>query len=254
MGKRCKKQQAEIIGVENIPNIELGENIADHILENYQGLEDGDAIVIAQKIISKAEGRVLDLSKLEVSTEAQKLSQMTGRPAKLCQAIIQASSSIIETKGKVIVTIMPDGMTVTSAGIDKTYIDTDGGNRVILLPEDSDQSATQIRSDLESKTGKKLAVIISDSLGHPYRGGSIGNAIGVSGISPLSHEKMTDSFGNSINRIRNVADPICAAANIIMDQAGDIPVVVVRGMEYERSETSSIKDLIIPNSAAAIDF
>ena len=209
-------------------------------------MEDGDVVVIAQKIISKTEDRIIDLRDLTVTTEAEELAKKTGRAAPFCQAIINESAKIVETKGKVIVTDLPNGMRVTSAGIDKSNIDTDGGNKIILLPEDSDVSAKTIYDTIKQETGKTIPVIINDSLGHPYRGGSIGKAIGLHGIAGLETPKSVDLNDNSSSPIINRVDELSSAASILMGQGNEgVPVVVIKGAKYTPSETSSIDEIII---------
>ena len=237
--------EVSYFGLKNVPEIASGDNLSEKLVKAFPDVRDDDVIVIAQKIVSKAEGRVLDLRDLEISDQARKMAAQTGRPEAFCQAIIDNSKRIVEIKGRVIVTDLENDMRVTSAGIDKTHIDTDGGSKVVLLPEDADRSASELRAAFKEATGKTIAVIVSDSLGHPYRHGSIGGAIGVSGIEPVVKEQKMDSHGNKMNRIRNIADAVCAAANLIMDEENAMPVIVVRGVKYQRSETATIKSLII---------
>lgn len=239
--------EVKLIGLPNFPLIQENDNLGDIITNNYADLfESGDILVIAQKVVSKAEGRILDLRTLKVSKEAENLAKKTGRNPQFCQAILNESRNIFETKGKVIVTDMPNGMRVTSAGIDKSNIDTDEGKKVILLPLDSDKSAKEIYNKIKKSTGKNIPVIINDSLGHPYRGGSVGKAIGLFGISALEVHTTEDLNKNISKPIINRVDELASAASIIMGQGNQgIPVVLIKGAQYTASEDSSISEIII---------
>ncbi len=232
--------------VPEIPRIQEGDDIAQIILDRMPGLEEKDVIVIAQKIISKAEGRIRDLRDVQAGPEALELAQRTGRDARLCQVIIDEAAEILEVKGKVIVTKMPNGMVCTSAGVDKSNLDSDEGNKVVLLPLDADKSARVIREKVEAVLGKQIAVIVSDSLGHPSRQGAVGQAIGFSGISGVSKMKGEDFYGNASGAVVNVVDQVASAASILMGQSNEgRPIIVVRGMEYDRDTDSDISSVII---------
>ncbi len=239
-------QNLSLLAVPDVPRVHKGDDIAEIILERMPDLEERDIIVIAQKIISKAEGRICDLRNVVPSSDALELAQKTGRDAKLCQVIIDESEKILEVKGKVIVTQLRNGMVCTSAGVDKSNLDSDSGNKIVLLPEDADRSARIIREKIESVLGKHISVIISDSLGHPSRQGAVGQAIGFSGISGVSKMKGEDFYGNASGSVVNVVDQVASAASILMGQANEgQPIIVVRGMQYERDTDSDISSVII---------
>lgn len=240
-------KNVSLIALPSFPMIQESDNLGELIASQYSEMfDDGDVLIIAQKIVSKAEGRIIDLRDLTITAEAEKLSEKTGRPVALCQAILNESDRIVETKGKVVVTDMPNGMRVTSAGIDKSNIDTNGGNKVILLPVDSDKSARAIYQTIKEKTGKNIPVIINDSLGHPYRGGSIGKAIGLFGLAALETPKSVDLDGNKSTPIINRVDELSSAASILMGQGAEgVPAVLIKGAEYTPSTTSTIDEIII---------
>lgn len=233
-------------GIDNIPIVREGDDIADLIFESGFELKKDDILVIAQKIISKAEGRVVNLRDVQPSNEAIELSRLTGRPADFCQVVIDESKSILAVKGRTIVTESRNGMKLTSAGIDKSNIEGDGN--LVLLPEDSDISASRIRRNIIARTNFNVAVIINDSLGREDRHGSIGNAIGLSGISGIKREDTEDLHGRRMTPMINIADEISSAASILMGQSNNgIPIVILRGVQYHVDENSSINDLIINN-------
>lgn len=235
-----------MFGLDNIPIVRESDSVAALILQSGFEFEENDILVIAQKIISKAEGRVLNINDLHVTDEAEELSKLTGRPANFCQLIIDESKQILEVKGKTIVTESNNGMRLTSAGIDKSNIEGDGN--VVLLPEDSDESARRIRSHITEHLNFNIAVIVNDSLGRADRLGSIGKTIGLSGISGVKSESTEDLHGRPMEPIINIADELSSAASILMGQSNNgVPVVVIRGVEYEVYENSSITDLIIQN-------
>ncbi|MCP4354246.1 MAG: coenzyme F420-0:L-glutamate ligase [Proteobacteria bacterium] len=240
-------KEVRLIGLPDFPLISEDDDIGQIIVDEYSELfEYGDVLVIAQKIVSKAECRIIDLRDLEITTEAEKLAEKTGRAVPFCQAILNESAKVVETKGKVIVTDMPNGMRVTSAGIDKSNIDTGGGNKVILLPFNSDKSAKEIYKTIKEKTGKEIPVIINDSLGHPYRGGSVGKAIGLFGIAALENPNSVDLNGNKSMPIINRVDELSSAASILMGQGSEsVPAILIKGADYTPSESSSIEELII---------
>ncbi len=232
--------------VPDIPRVQEGDDLAQIILDRMPDLEEKDVIVIAQKIISKAEGRIRDLRDVEAGAEALDLAQRTGRDARLCQVIIDEAAEILEVKGKVIVTKLRNGMVCTSSGVDKSNLDSDEGNKVVLLPIDADKSARVIREKVEAVLGKQIAVIVSDSLGHPSRQGAVGQAIGFSGISGVSKMKGEDFYGNASGAVVNVVDQVASAASILMGQSNEgQPIIVVRGMEYDRDTDSGISSVII---------
>ncbi len=241
-------QSLKISALDDIPFINEGDDLAEIILSKYPNIEDGDIFIIAQKIVSKAEGRIIQLSNLTVSKEAQKLADRTGRDPRFCQAVINESSQIIEVKGKVIVVKHKNGMVCTSAGIDKSNIDSKEGNQVILLPEDPDRSARVIRENIERSTRKQIAVIINDSLGQPNRQGSTGQAIGFSGIKPFppTNERRTDFYGNPSNPMNNIIDEIASSASLLMGQSNEgRPIVVLKGLKFTRDLQAKLSDILI---------
>ena len=235
--------------VTKIPLIKEGDNIetliVNSIIQDNITLENGDLVVIAQKIVSKAEGATVKLSNVTATSEALKLAEQTGRDARLCQLYLDEASEVLAVKGRMVITRHKLGYVGSSSGIDRSNIAPHAEEIVVLLPKDSDASATKIRLGIQHLTGKTVGVIINDSCGRDYRDGSVGMAIGVSGINALSINKKVDLFGNpSTSRIA-VVDEIAAAASLLMGQANEsIPVVVVKGVTYITSEHATIQDLI----------
>lgn len=233
----------------NIPLVNKGDDIAtiivDSILREKIVFEDGDIIVIAQKIISKAEGAVVKLSEVEVSVEAKKLAEKTGRDARLCQLYLNEASEVIAVKGRMVITRHKLGYVGSSSGIDRSNIAPHEEEQVVLLPKNPDASAFKIRDDIKQITGKTIGVIINDSCGRDYRDGSVGMAIGIAGIKAMRIDKKVDLFDNpSVSRIA-IVDEVAAAASLLMGQANEgVPAVVVKGVNYTESDEVSIQEFI----------
>lgn len=240
--------KVEVIGIANFPLVKPGDDLGELVLKHANSILERDIIVIAQKIVSKAEDRLIWLDSVKPSSRAQELARQTGRSPEFCELVLRESKSIIETKGKVIVVEHNNGMVCTSAGIDKSNIDQLERQRVVLLPLDADASADNIRRRIEVEV-KEVAVIISDSLGHPNREGSIGAAIGFSGISALEQKTGPDLYGKIVKPLMNMVDRVAAAASIVMGESAEgKPVVIVRGVNYTRSVHSRLRDILIKPS------
>ena len=201
------ENQINIIGLKNIPLIEKGDNLAviisNTLKNNENSLEDGDILVIAQTIVSKRNGRIINLNEIKPSEKAEKIFEvitpkvrdkgMPVKDSKLIQLILNESKEILKTE-HVLITETNHGFVCANAGIDKSNIK--GEENFALLPENPDNDAEKIRKELKTLTGKDIAIIISDSFGRPFRLGSVGVAIGVSGINPLLDKRGSkDLFG-----------------------------------------------------------
>jgi coenzyme F420-0:L-glutamate ligase/coenzyme F420-1:gamma-L-glutamate ligase len=232
-----------------IPLVRQGDNIAQLILgsavQDGVVLEDGDLVVVAQKVVSKAEGATIRLSDVTPSKEAEDLAGKTGRDARLCQLYLDEASEVIAVKGRMVITRHKLGYVGSSSGIDRSNVAPHADGIMVLLPKNPDASAARIRSDVKQLTGKTIGVVINDSCGRDHRDGSVGMAIGVAGINPLRIDEKTDLFGNpSISRIA-VVDEVAAAASLLMGQANEgVPAVVARGVSFTASEHATIQDFI----------
>ncbi|MEM1546457.1 MAG: coenzyme F420-0:L-glutamate ligase [Candidatus Methanomethylicia archaeon] len=228
-----------IIGLETIPNIKPGDDIADLIVKSciQEGIniDDGDVIVVAQKIVSKAEGRILDINSLRPSDEALKLSEVTGKDARFIEAVLMESREVVKASPGHLITITRHGITCANAGIDRSNV-SGLENIVTLLPINPDVSAEKIRRKIKVLTGRNVAVVISDTYGRPLRNGQINVAIGLSGINPFKdYRGMKDLAGYTLH-IKNIAlaDEIASAAELVMGQAQEkIPVAIVKGLKIK---------------------
>ncbi len=238
-----------IIGLETIPDIKPGDDIADLIVKSciQEGvnIDDGDIIVVAQKIVSKAEKRILDINSLKPSDKAVKLSEFTGKDAKFIEAVLMESKEVVKAVPGHLITITRHGITCANAGIDRSNV-SGLENIITLLPVDPDASAENIRRGIEKLTGRKVAVVISDTYGRPLRNGQINVAIGLSGINPFKdYRGIRDLTGYTLH-VKNIAlaDEIASAAELVMGQAQEkIPVAIVKGLEVRIENNHTAKEL-----------
>jgi coenzyme F420-0:L-glutamate ligase/coenzyme F420-1:gamma-L-glutamate ligase len=243
-----------------IPLIQPGADLPVLIIEaaEHDGLTlaDGDVVVIAQKIVSKAEGRIVHLADVTPSPRAEKLARLTGRDARLCQLYLDESTAITAVNGRHVVTVHRLGFVGTGAGVDMSNVGERADGNAVLLPADPDASARAIRSAIKDRTGATIAIIICDSFGSPVRDGAIGAAIGIAGIRHVEQpENDADLFGNPSKPMMNRVDEIASAASILMGQtAAARPVVVGRGVPYTVDEHASIARLLTEQSPSAIDY
>ncbi|MEN6379176.1 MAG: coenzyme F420-0:L-glutamate ligase [Methanofastidiosum sp.] len=237
-------EEIRIIPVPEIPLIKEKDDLAKIISKRIK-LEDNDIVVICETVVSKAQGRVVDIKKIKPSDRAIELSEKTRKDPRLVQLILDESKEVLKVGDTVIVVETKDGNICASAGIDVSNVCGDE-SFVGLLPKDPDQEADKIRISLKNITGKDVAIIISDTQGRPFRSGAIGVAIGVSGMKTLwkrAGEK--DLYGYELkSSIIATADEAASAASLLMGQADEgIPVVVIRGARYLKGEGSS-KELL----------
>jgi coenzyme F420-0:L-glutamate ligase/coenzyme F420-1:gamma-L-glutamate ligase len=238
-----------------IPLVVEGDNIARIIeaalRENGIDLADGDILVIGQKIISKAEGRLVDLASIEARADALALAGETGKDPRLLELILRESKSILRARPGTIIVEHRLGFVCANAGVDHSNVAgpaTDAHEFVLLLPLDPDGSAAGIRAYLESQTGKKLGVVINDSHGRAWRLGTVGTCIGLSNVPGLVDQRgWPDLFGYNLQAtIIGAVDELAAAASLVMGQAAEgTPVVHVRGFPYPLRE-ASLQELLRP--------
>jgi coenzyme F420-0:L-glutamate ligase/coenzyme F420-1:gamma-L-glutamate ligase len=239
----------------NIPIIQPGDDLATIILQSIQtsqiDLQDGDIFVITQKVVSKAEDRLVNLSELTLGERAKQIAVEIDKDPRLVELILRESREVLRTRPGSIIVEHRCGFVCANAGIDHSNVKGKWGNPddwVLLLPEDADRSARNIRDSLVQATGRKIAVLIIDSHGRAWRLGTIGSAIGIAGMPGLVDQRgWEDLFGYKL-RITQVAaaDELAAAASLMMGQAKEgTPVVHVRGFPYPLRE-GSMAELIRP--------
>jgi len=238
-----------------IPLIRQGDNLADIVLnalqENIIVLEDNDILVFAQKIVSKAEGRAVNLVSVTPSQRAIELAEQTEKEPRLVELILQESNEVLRTRPGTIIVEHKLGFVCANAGIDHSNVAGTGNTAeewVLLLPAEPDRSAALIRKEILSKTGKQIGILIIDSHGRAWRNGTVGVAIGISGLPGLQDLRGHADLFEFTLRITQVgvADELAAAASLVMGQAAEgTPIVHVRGFPYALRE-GSLKELIRP--------
>ncbi|HMV96534.1 MAG TPA: coenzyme F420-0:L-glutamate ligase [Anaerolineales bacterium] len=244
-----------ITPLQNIPLIRQGDNLADILVASIQNstiqLENDDILVLAQKIVSKSEGRMVNLATVTPSPQAIELAQKTEKDPRVVQLMLQESNEIVRTRIGAIIVEHKLGFVCANAGIDHSNVAGDGSENeeyVLLLPEDPDASAKALRDQIRQKTGLNVGVMIIDSHGRAWRNGTVGICIGLSGIPAMIDERgWKDLFGYTLKiTVVGVADELAAAASLMMGQASEgIPAVHVRGFPYPLGE-GSLKELIRP--------
>ena len=231
-----------------MPLVGAGDDLSQLLIDRVEpllGFQDHDVLVLAQKILSKAEGAIVDLNTIAPSEKAIELAAQTGRDPRLVQVFLDEAKEILAVKGRMIITRHKLGFVGSSSGVDRSNIAPHNIGKVVLLPSDPDQSARVIRARVQERTGKTIAVIINDSCGRDYRDGSVGMAIGIAGIMAIEAAEKTDLYGNVSRPRIALVDEIAAAASILMGQAGEgVPAVLVRGVSFTPSDESRITDLL----------
>jgi coenzyme F420-0:L-glutamate ligase / coenzyme F420-1:gamma-L-glutamate ligase len=234
--------ELRIIGVTTIPEIKEGDDLPSLIAAaaREMGLEiaNRDIFVVAQKIVSKAEGRIIRLESIEPSETARQWAAAHDKDARMVEVVLRESRRVVRMERGVIICETRHGFVCANAGVDQSNVADD---IVTLLPVDSDESARQIQSALERSFGVEVAVIISDTFGRPWREGIANVAIGVAGIAPLiDYRGQLDSHGRPLRvTVIAVADELASAAELVMQKSAGVPVVIIRGFDYERRAASS---------------
>src|SRR5574341_1202150 len=237
MAKRVA--EVRIIGLTGMPEAKQGDDTSAQIVKaatRGPGIEDGDIIVVTQKIVSKAEGRLVSLDSVTPSPEAERLAVETEKDPRLVELILRESKEIVRQSGPILITETRHGFVCANAGIDASNVGEDGV--VCLLPEDPDRSAEAIRHGIRTHTGADVAVIISDTFGRAWREGHTNVAVGVAGMLPfVDYVGQVDPHGYELRvSMLAVADELAGAAELVMNKLDAVPVAIVRGYPYPRGE------------------
>jgi coenzyme F420-0:L-glutamate ligase/coenzyme F420-1:gamma-L-glutamate ligase len=239
--------QLSLTAVDGIPTVRPGVDLAELILEATArtgiALRDGDILVLAQKIVSKAEGRLARLRDVAPSARARELAAATAKDPRVIELILRESTEVVRARSGVIIVAHRLGFVMANAGIDASNVEGEKGEEsVLLLPHDPDASATRLRDRLRAAAGVDLGIVINDSFGRAWRLGTVGTAIGVAGLPGLLDLRgQPDRTGRALQVTEvGVADELAAAASLIMGQAAEgHPVVHVRGFPYARRDGSA---------------
>ena len=231
----------QVIPIKIQKEVESGDDLVDLILELFE-INDGDVLVFSQKIISKNEGRILSLSSVNPSLLADGIASSYGKDPRLVELILSESKRIVRMENGVIIVETKHGFVCANAGIDESNV-KDG--YVTLLPDDPDKSANLLKNGIKQKTGKNVAIIISDTFGRPFRLGQTDVAIGIAGLEPiLDYNGKPDTFGKimQVTAIA-VADEICSTSELVMGKVQKCPIAVIRNYNFS-SSTAKIQEML----------
>lgn len=244
-------KKIELLGVEGIGEIRAGDALGRMIAEACSRcnihLTDDDILVIAQKIVSKAEGRMVRLADIRPSARALEIGRELDKDPALTEVILSESLGVVRKGGRALIVETHHGFVCANAGVDCSNV---GLGQAALLPQDPDDSARRVRSEIQSHCGFAPAVIITDSFGRAWRVGTVDVAIGVAGMKPIKDERGTkDRYGYELHAaVAAVADELAAAAELVMGKKDGVPVVIVRGYEFEKKEDGSVRELLRPQA------
>ncbi len=233
----------EILPVEGLPEIGEGDDLGA-LIAGAVALEDGDVVCVAHKIVSKAEGRVVNLEGIEPSEQARALAGRDGDARRL-EVVLREATRIVRFRPPLVVAETRHGFVCASAGVDASNAPEQ--DWVVLLPEDPDASAARLRADLEARTGRRVGVVVTDTFGRPWRLGIANVAIGAAGIEVLRDLRgVHDPAGYELNAtVIALADEIAAAAELVMGKTERVPVAIVRGLDVAGDGTG--RELVMPS-------
>ena len=244
----------EIFAIQNMPLVKEGDNVAEIIvasaLRQNMPIREKDIIVITHKIISKAEGNLVNLEKVSPSKLAIEVAQKTEKDPKFVEIVLTETKEIVRMGRNSLITETKNGTICANAGIDKSNIE--GKENIALLPKEPDKSAQAVRREIKKLTNQDVAVIISDTHGRPLRMGEINVAIGIAGMKPTKDRRGDKDLFGYVLRVKQtaIADEIASAAELVIGQADEgKPVAIVRGYEYAPTEKASARELIRPREA-----
>ncbi len=222
---------------------DLNAMILAAISHNQIEIQNDDILVVTHKIISKAEGRVIDLASIKPSTKAIRMAEEHDKDSRVMELILNESTQILRAKDGIIISETKHGFVCANAGVDQSNVE---GDTAVLLPVAPDESASRLQDAVKKKVGKEIAVVITDTFGRTFRNGQTNVAIGIAGINPIkSYIGTYDMYGRKL-RVTEiaVADEIASAAELVMGKAEGTPVAIVRGYNFERASRSSVKSLL----------
>ena len=243
--------RVEVIGVEGLPIIKTGDSIGRLVVEaaSKQGtpIHDGDVLVVTHVFVSRAEGNVVDLNSVVPSEFARCIAEQLGKDPALVEVVLRESKGISRMRDGILITETRHGFVCANSGVDRSNVS--GENNVALLPKDPDMSAQKIRAVVRELTGCDVAVIVSDTHGRPLRNGEINVAIGVAGLKPIRDRRGEKDLFGYVLRVKQtaVADELASAAELVIGQASEgVPVAIIRGYNYSKSDSARAIELVMP--------
>ena len=251
MPKMQRIREIRLIPITLAEEIVPGTSIADALFSAIkrlrQRLERGDILVVKHKIVSKAEGQLVDLNGIQPSVESIEWAKQYNLDARVIELALRESHSVIRRKNGALITETHHGFLCANSGIDVSNVD--GGETALLLPKDPDHSAGNLRRGLKKKTGISVPVIITDSFGRPWREGLTEFAIGIAGMKPVRDDRgKRDSHGYRLKAsVEAVADELACAAGLVCGKLNRAPACIVRGFSYQ-SATGTVRELLRPKA------
>jgi coenzyme F420-0:L-glutamate ligase / coenzyme F420-1:gamma-L-glutamate ligase len=225
------------------PYNDLNTMILAAISHSQIEIQNDDIFVVTHKIVSKAEGRIVDLARVKPSTKAIRMAEEHDKDPRIMELILNESAQILRAKNGIIISETRHGFVCANAGVDQSNME---GDTAVLLPVAPDESASRLQDVVKKKVGKEIAVVITDTFGRTFRNGQTNVAIGIAGINPIkSYIGTYDMYGRKL-RVTEiaVADEIACAAELVMGKAEGTPVAIVRGYKFQKASTSSVKSLL----------
>ena len=246
-------RRVEVVALEGIPEVLPGDDLpalvvaALHATDGALPPRDDDVLVVTQKVVSKAENAIVDLTTIAPREAAVAFAKRWNRDARQVEVVLQQAVRVVRMDNGVVITETPHGFVCANGGIDASNVGERAGDIVTLLPADPGASATRIREAVRAATGRDVPVIVSDSFGRPWRWGIVDVAIGVSGLEPLEDLRGTPDHDGRVMRstVRAVADELASAAELAFGKTDGRPVALVRGAAFHRGE-GSIRDVLMP--------
>jgi coenzyme F420-0:L-glutamate ligase / coenzyme F420-1:gamma-L-glutamate ligase len=249
MAKTSKVGEVRLIPItladEIVPGASIADNLVEALRRSRQRLQPGDILVVKHKIVSKAEGRLVDLAMIKPSAESTAWAEQYKLDARVVELALRESRSVLRRKNGVLITETHHGFLCANSGIDVSNVD--GGNTALLLPEDPDGSAATLQRALKNKTGISVPVIITDSFGRPWREGLTEFAIGIAGMKALRDDRgRRDPHGYELKAsVEAVADELACAAGLVCGKLNRAPACIVRGFSYDPGPGAA-RDLLRP--------
>ena len=239
----------QVIAVEGLPLIRKGDNLAQLICnaaeKQHTPIQNGDVLVATHVAVSKAEGNIVNLDKVVPSKKANEIAKKTGKDPAFVEVVLRESKDIVRMRDSVLITESRQGFVCANSGVDRSNVE--GERNVAPLPRDPDLSAKKIRQEMKKLTGCDVAVIVSDTHGRPFRMGEVNVAVGVSGLKPIRDRRGEKDLFGYVLRIKQtaIADELASAAELVIGQANEgIPVAIIRGYNYPKSDTAKATELI----------
>ena len=247
--------RVEVIALEAIPEIPRGDDLPAMVVAALRATpgalpaREDDVLVVTQKVVSKAEGAIADLTTIEPRREAVEFAERWDRDARQVELVLRQAKRVVRMQNGLVITETPHGFICANGGIDASNVGPESGTIVTLLPDDPDASARRIRDAVHADTGVDVPVVVSDSFGRPWRFGIVDVAIGVSGLLPLEDLRGTPDHDGRVMKstVRAVADELASAAELTLGKRSGRPVALVRGAAFVRGE-ASIREIVMPES------